>query len=337
MPGRLPGSRQVLGHVLRNARHVIAAGSYPAAEGEHAAGRRCRSRSSHRASTSSASVPLDDEPRRAARPASACRSTPSCRRRQPAGAPQGLRRHDPRRGCCADPPRPPAGDLRRGRDGRRLRLLAATRARRCGSSDGSPTTTCRRSTPAATCTPCCAATGGVGRAGGFRHRVPRGRGLWRPAGGRRLRRRGRRRRRRRDGYRRAPPRRPDEVAAAFADCSTIRRGARRWVSRRATGPSPSSPTTCSPIASAGRSGRSHDRRARLPGRGGRRYDSSAPRCSPSSSASPSRCATSASDRCSSLPCRWRCSPPAPPRRCGPTPRHWSARGPRRSASPTCTC
>jgi phosphatidyl-myo-inositol dimannoside synthase len=38
IPGRIPGSRAVLGHVLRNARHIIAAGSYPAAEGERAAG-----------------------------------------------------------------------------------------------------------------------------------------------------------------------------------------------------------------------------------------------------------------------------------------------------------
>ena len=39
VPGRLPVSRQVLGHVLRGARHVIAAGGYPAREGDHAAGR----------------------------------------------------------------------------------------------------------------------------------------------------------------------------------------------------------------------------------------------------------------------------------------------------------
>jgi phosphatidyl-myo-inositol dimannoside synthase len=39
IPGRIPLTRAVLGHVLRNARHVIAAGSYPAAEGERAAGR----------------------------------------------------------------------------------------------------------------------------------------------------------------------------------------------------------------------------------------------------------------------------------------------------------
>ena len=39
VPGRLPISRQVLGRVLRGATHVIAAGGYPAAEAEHAAGR----------------------------------------------------------------------------------------------------------------------------------------------------------------------------------------------------------------------------------------------------------------------------------------------------------
>jgi len=38
LPGRLPLSHQVLGRVLRGARHVIAAGGYPAREGEHAAG-----------------------------------------------------------------------------------------------------------------------------------------------------------------------------------------------------------------------------------------------------------------------------------------------------------
>lgn len=39
VPGRLPGSKQALAYVLRNARHVIAAGLYPAAEAELAAGR----------------------------------------------------------------------------------------------------------------------------------------------------------------------------------------------------------------------------------------------------------------------------------------------------------
>ena len=40
VPGRLPGTRRVLGHVLRHATHVIAAGGYPAAEGRRAAGGR---------------------------------------------------------------------------------------------------------------------------------------------------------------------------------------------------------------------------------------------------------------------------------------------------------
>jgi phosphatidylinositol alpha-1,6-mannosyltransferase len=39
VPGRLPGSKQALAHVLRRARHIVAAGGYPAAEAEHAAGR----------------------------------------------------------------------------------------------------------------------------------------------------------------------------------------------------------------------------------------------------------------------------------------------------------
>jgi phosphatidyl-myo-inositol dimannoside synthase len=39
VPGRLPGSKQALAYVLRNARHVIAAGGYPSAEADRAAGR----------------------------------------------------------------------------------------------------------------------------------------------------------------------------------------------------------------------------------------------------------------------------------------------------------
>ena len=39
VPGRLPVARQGLAHTLRNARRVIAAGTYPAAEAERAAGR----------------------------------------------------------------------------------------------------------------------------------------------------------------------------------------------------------------------------------------------------------------------------------------------------------
>lgn len=39
VPGRLPGTKQALAYTLRRARHIIAAGGYPAAEAEHAAGR----------------------------------------------------------------------------------------------------------------------------------------------------------------------------------------------------------------------------------------------------------------------------------------------------------
>ncbi len=38
VPGRVPLTRQLLGHVLRRSVHVVAAGGYPAAEGERAAG-----------------------------------------------------------------------------------------------------------------------------------------------------------------------------------------------------------------------------------------------------------------------------------------------------------
>lgn len=39
VPGRLPGSKQLLGRVLRGAEHIVAAGGYPAAEAVRAAGR----------------------------------------------------------------------------------------------------------------------------------------------------------------------------------------------------------------------------------------------------------------------------------------------------------
>ncbi|NND74381.1 MAG: glycosyltransferase family 4 protein [Ilumatobacter sp.] len=39
VPGRLPGTKQALAYTLTRARHLIAAGGYPAAEAEHAAGR----------------------------------------------------------------------------------------------------------------------------------------------------------------------------------------------------------------------------------------------------------------------------------------------------------
>jgi phosphatidylinositol alpha-1,6-mannosyltransferase len=39
VPGRIPGAKQALAYTLRRARHIIAAGGYPAAEAVHAAGR----------------------------------------------------------------------------------------------------------------------------------------------------------------------------------------------------------------------------------------------------------------------------------------------------------
>lgn len=39
VPGRLPGAKQALAYTLRRARHIVAAGGYPAAEAERAAGR----------------------------------------------------------------------------------------------------------------------------------------------------------------------------------------------------------------------------------------------------------------------------------------------------------
>lgn len=67
VPGRLPVSRQVLGHVLRGARHVIAAGGYPAREGDHAAGRALPVTVVPPGVDTSRFVPLSQEERLAAR------------------------------------------------------------------------------------------------------------------------------------------------------------------------------------------------------------------------------------------------------------------------------
>jgi phosphatidylinositol alpha-1,6-mannosyltransferase len=67
IPGRIPGTRAVLGHVLRNARHVIAAGSYPAAEGERAAGQRLPITIVNPGVDTNRFVPLSEEQRREAR------------------------------------------------------------------------------------------------------------------------------------------------------------------------------------------------------------------------------------------------------------------------------
>jgi phosphatidylinositol alpha-1,6-mannosyltransferase len=67
VPGRLPGSRQVLGHVLRGAQHIIAAGGYPAQEGDHAAGRALPSTIVPPGVDTKRLVPLNDADKKAAR------------------------------------------------------------------------------------------------------------------------------------------------------------------------------------------------------------------------------------------------------------------------------
>lgn len=67
VPGRLPVSRQLLGHVLRGARMVIAAGGYPAAEAERAAGRQLAITQVPPGVDTERFTPLDDAARRDAR------------------------------------------------------------------------------------------------------------------------------------------------------------------------------------------------------------------------------------------------------------------------------
>jgi phosphatidylinositol alpha-1,6-mannosyltransferase len=67
VPGRLPVSRQVLGHVLRGAEHIIAAGGYPATEGDHAAGRALPSTIVPPGVDTQRFVPLDAAGKKAAR------------------------------------------------------------------------------------------------------------------------------------------------------------------------------------------------------------------------------------------------------------------------------
>lgn len=67
VPGRLPVSKQTLGYVLRHARHIVAAGGYPAAEGERAAGRPLPVTVVHPGVDTTRFVPLGAEQRVAAR------------------------------------------------------------------------------------------------------------------------------------------------------------------------------------------------------------------------------------------------------------------------------
>jgi phosphatidylinositol alpha-1,6-mannosyltransferase len=67
VPGRIPAARQALAHVLRKARHVIAAGGYPAAEAERAAGERLQTTIVPPGVDVDRFCPLDADARRAAR------------------------------------------------------------------------------------------------------------------------------------------------------------------------------------------------------------------------------------------------------------------------------
>ena len=67
VPGRLPVSRAVLGRVLRDARVVVAAGTYPAREAERCAGRTLPTIVVPPGVDAARFVPLDPEARRAAR------------------------------------------------------------------------------------------------------------------------------------------------------------------------------------------------------------------------------------------------------------------------------
>ena len=67
VPGRLPGSKQVLGRVLRGAQHIISAGGYPDQEGMHAAGRVLPSTVVPPGVDTARFVPLSADERRSAR------------------------------------------------------------------------------------------------------------------------------------------------------------------------------------------------------------------------------------------------------------------------------
>ncbi|CAN5850487.1 MAG: glycosyltransferase family 4 protein [Ilumatobacteraceae bacterium] len=67
VPGRLPGSRQLLGNVLRRARHIVAAGEYAAREAVQAAGQELPVTVVPPGVDVQRFAPLDDEERRTAR------------------------------------------------------------------------------------------------------------------------------------------------------------------------------------------------------------------------------------------------------------------------------
>ena len=259
VPGRLPGSKQALG--------VRAAPRPSHRRRRRLPGRRGRAGGGPALPITVVPPGVDTERfrpldrRRAASRAAPLRHRRrrrADRRHQPARAAQGLRHGDPRRGaCCAAAARPRAGDRRRGSRRARGCERLAERAARAGAVPRpgrqrrpAPPVRVRRRVHDAVPQPV-----GRARAGGVRHRVRRGRGVRRAAGGRRLRWSGRSGGRRRDRaswcaarttIARSPPR--------SRRCSTTPRCARGWVRPSRSGPWPSSPTTCSPSGSAARSG-----------------------------------------------------------------------------------
>ena len=181
-PGRLPGTRQALADVLRRARHIVAAGGYPAAEAERAAGtgaagHRRAARRRHRA------LPAARR-RRARRDARAQFGLPV-----DAELIVSISRLVPRKGFDVGDPRPsPAWRPRRpdlvlaiaggGRDERRLRRLAAELGApvrflgRVPERRPAAPVRLRRRVHHAVPQPL-----GRPRAGGLRHRVRRGGGV----------------------------------------------------------------------------------------------------------------------------------------------------------------
>ena len=229
VPGRLPGTKQALGNVLRRARHVVSAGEYAADEAERAAER-----------------PAAGHGRPARRRR---RALPAARRRRSGTSPASafglpadaelivsISRLVPRKGfdvaieaAALLAPRRPDLVLAisgSGRDERRLRRLAAERGapvtflgRVANDRPAAPVRVRRRvhhGLPLAL---------GRARAGGLRHRVRRGRGVRRAPGGRRLGRRGGGRRRRRHRPRRAPTRRPARGRRGVRGAARRRRAA----------------------------------------------------------------------------------------------------------------
>ncbi len=116
LPGRLPGSRSLLRHVLEGASSIIAAGGYPEAEAVRAAGRALPVTQVPPGVDTAWFRPLGESARIDAAPAPRVAGGGSSRgERQSTGAPQGHGRADQGSGSTPDDPtRPQRGDRRRG-------------------------------------------------------------------------------------------------------------------------------------------------------------------------------------------------------------------------------